>query len=265
MDYEYLRASDGNGDAALMHIENERSIGSTTIEVDTLNNVPEKFIATSGVPLPSGFLDPSTICNFYGHTSSGALEIDGFLPGSTDEGNTTEQVVIIKPNTFWTDKVAEFIEGIVTGSTPINATFGDLVVAALSASSLAVSGNSNLAGNLTVDGNLVLQGTSALLSQETASVNEDNKIIPTSQVYSVTALAAAATIEAPSFTAIDRMSGELRIKDNGVARALTWTSAWAPIGVTLPTTTVAGKYMYISYEYCEEDTKYHVLGIARQA
>ena len=48
MDNSYLQVSDGNGDAALMHVEADRSPGSSTLNVDAITNVPAKFIATTG-------------------------------------------------------------------------------------------------------------------------------------------------------------------------------------------------------------------------
>lgn len=118
LDSTYLQVSDGSSDAALMHITNDRSIGSTTIEVDTVSGIPDKFIASSGTILPSGFIDASTIKNFYGHLDGANLEIDGFLPGSTDAGNTAGQVVAIKPNTFWANLVASIVTAVDPANTP---------------------------------------------------------------------------------------------------------------------------------------------------
>ena len=105
MDYSYLSASNGSGDAALMHVTAPRSIGATALVVDTVVNVPVKFIATSGTLLSTGLIDPATKVDFYGHVDSGELVIEGFEPGSSDLGNTTGQIVVIKPNTAHTDKL----------------------------------------------------------------------------------------------------------------------------------------------------------------
>lgn len=265
MDYSYLKASNGSGDAALMHVEAERLEGATTIEVDVTTNVPAKFIATQGLLLPNSLLDPTTVTNFYGHLDGGNLEIDGFLPGSTDEGTDEGMVVIIKPNTFWTDKVADFILKATGDGTPINVTFADVLAEVMTADSLTLNDDLTVQGNATIEGNILIEGTSSLLATSATSGDGDNKIIPQSQMHAITALSAAAQISEPIYAATDRMSGELRIKDNGTARALTWSADWVAIGVTLPTTTVATKYLYISYEYCAVDDKFHVLGIARQA
>lgn len=116
--YDFLSASDGTGDASLMHITATRIVGATAITVDTVVGVPAKFIGTSGNLLSSGLLDPTTVTNFRGHTASGALQIDAFEPGSTDKGNTATQVVIIKPNTGWANRVATFIQNATGLGTP---------------------------------------------------------------------------------------------------------------------------------------------------
>lgn len=110
MDYDYLSASDKTGDAALMHISADRSIGDATIHVDSVNNVPAKFLGTSGTLLSTGFIDPATKTEFKGHLNGSNLEIDGFEPGFADIGNTSGQVIAIRPTTGWADRVATFIQ-----------------------------------------------------------------------------------------------------------------------------------------------------------
>jgi hypothetical protein len=108
-DYQYLPASNGSGDAPLMHLTVNRTIGSTVYTVDSVVNVPTNFIATCGTLLSTGFIDPTTMVNFKGHVSGSTLIIDGFEPGSSDTGNTTGQVIVIKPTTGWANRVSTFI------------------------------------------------------------------------------------------------------------------------------------------------------------
>jgi hypothetical protein len=141
-DYDYLPVSDGTNDAALMHITAVRAIGSTTIAVDTVRGVPAKFIGTSGTLLSTGLIDPSTVTNFKGHTAAGALQIDAFEPGSTDKGNTASQVVIIKPNTGWANRVASFIQNATGFGTPESHHVSALTVdGAITAAAQSLSGN----------------------------------------------------------------------------------------------------------------------------
>jgi hypothetical protein len=88
-----------------------------------------------------------------------------------------------------------------------------------------------------------------------------------SDQYNVTALGVAATIAVPSGTAVDGQKLTIRIKDNGTARALTWTTSaggYRVIGTTLPTTTVISKTVYVGCVYNSADTFWDVIAIAQQ-
>lgn len=136
MDYDYLKVSNGSGDSALMHVTANRIIGSTTIKVDTISNVPDKFIATYGTLLSSGFIDPATKRDFKGHLSGADVIIDAFEPGSADAGNTAGQVVIIKPNSGWSNRVSTFIRR----AMGIDATPDDFHIGQLTATGLTIGG-----------------------------------------------------------------------------------------------------------------------------
>lgn len=84
-------------------------------------------------------------------------------------------------------------------------------------------------------------------------------------VYTVTALAAAMTIAAPTFTSPVNGHGIIiRIKDNATARALTWNAIFRVVGVVLPTTTVSSKTMYIGCIYNTSDTKWDVIAVSTE-
>lgn len=86
---------------------------------------------------------------------------------------------------------------------------------------------------------------------------------------SFSALANALTINADAGTPTDGKKMILRIKDNGTARALTWTTGTAKsfraVGVTLPTTTVLNKTLYIGCVYNGADSRWDVVAVAQEA
>ena len=256
-DYQYLPVSAGTGDCSLMHLTGNRSIGSTVYNVDSVVGVPADFIGCCGSLLATGFIDPTTKTDFKGHLSGATLIIDAFEPGSSDVGNTSGQVVVIKPNTGWANRVAAFIMNATNLGTPENHT-----VATLTATGI-ITGTITASGSVVFNGAVEVAGTSYFAPQSTATVDGSGHITPTSQVFRVTALAASALIQVPSFTPQDGMSGELRISDNGTGQALTWATGWRAVGVTLPTATTGYAFTYISYEYSLVDTKWHVLSVAR--
>lgn len=80
--------------------------------------------------------------------------------------------------------------------------------------------------------------------------------------WTITALAAADAIAAPTGTPTDGQKLVIRIKDNGTARALTWNAIYrAGTDVTLPATTVLSKTLYCAFMYNSADTKWDLLAV----
>lgn len=112
-------------------------------------------------------------------------------------------------------------------------------------------------GNLPI---ITTTGTQTLtnkrITPRIGTVASASTITPTADVsdqYNVTALAVPATVTTPSGgTPTDGQKLIIRILDNGTARALSWTTtagAYRAVGITLPTTTVVGKVMYVGCVY----------------
>ena len=88
-------------------------------------------------------------------------------------------------------------------------------------------------------------------------------------VYALTAQAEALTISADAGTPTDGQKMMFRFKDNGTARALTWTTgsagAFRAIGITLPTTTVLSKIVYVGCIYNAADSRWDAIATAQEA
>jgi hypothetical protein len=80
----------------------------------------------------------------------------------------------------------------------------------------------------------------------------------------VTTLAANLTINAPSGTAANGNNLMIRIQDNGTSRTLTWNAIYEVVGTTLPTSTTAGKKMYIGCIYNSTDSKWDVVSVIEE-
>lgn len=65
----------------------------------------------------------------------------------------------------------------------------------------------------------------------------------------ITAQAVALTLAAPSGTPVNGQVIEIRIKDNGIVRTLTWNAIYRAFGLALPASTTAGKTIYASCVY----------------
>jgi hypothetical protein len=57
----------------------------------------------------------------------------------------------------------------------------------------------------------------------------------------------------------------IRIKDNATARTIAFDTNYRAIGVTLPTTTVISKTLYLGIIYNATDGKWDVVGTPQQA
>lgn len=86
-------------------------------------------------------------------------------------------------------------------------------------------------------------------------------------LYDVTALAAAATFGAPTGTALNGQYLTIRIKDNATARALSWNAAYVAGGTALPSTTVLSKITEILFQYDTANglNKWRCIAVAQEA
>ena len=103
-----------------------------------------------------------------------------------------------------------------------------------------------------------IDNTAATASTLTPNVDEFEQ-------ETISALASALTIAAPSGTASNGLKLIIRLTDNGTGRALTFNAIYEAIGVTLPTTTTANKTIYIGCIYNATSTKWDVIAIKEQA
>lgn len=101
----------------------------------------------------------------------------------------------------------------------------------------------------------------AALSPSIQTVTSAATVTPTvaNDCVEITAQAAALTIANPASTPINRHTLLFYILDNGTARAITWGSQYRGIGGTLPSTTTAGKRMYMTAVWNNTDSKYDVI------
>lgn len=99
------------------------------------------------------------------------------------------------------------------------------------------------------------------------SVASSATVTPTfsNDLVKITAQAVALNLANPSGTAIDGWGMVIRIKDNGTARAITYGTQYRAVGVTLPTTTVLSKTLYIGAIWNAEDTTLDVIAVGQQA
>lgn len=111
-------------------------------------------------------------------------------------------------------------------------------------------------GGQKINANFALIGWKgdSVTSAATHTINTDSN-----NHYIVTAQAEAMAFAAPTGTPVQNQKLLIRITDNGQARAISWNSAFRSVAATLPTTTVAGKTMYIGFIYNSTASKWDCL------
>jgi len=101
--------------------------------------------------------------------------------------------------------------------------------------------------------------TNKRITKRTTTITSSATPGPTgdaTDMMTITAQAAGATIAAPTGTPTNGQELFIRIKDNGTAQTLAWNVIYRGVGVTLPATTVLGKTMYCWLLYNSTDTKW---------
>lgn len=140
---------------------------------------------------------------------------------------------------------------------------------------------STIAGNTTAAGVGVLVAPGAKLlvmtdgtdfyqiAQSAVSATTGATITPSigASQYNVTALDQSATFAAPA-AGQDGQRLVLRILDNGTGQSLSWTTTsggYRVVGTALPSTTVAGKVLYLALIYNSQAVYWDVVAVALQS
>lgn len=110
-------------------------------------------------------------------------------------------------------------------------------------------------------------GDQTYLDARVQSVTSSATVTPTSlnDLVKITAQATGLTLANPTGTFTEGQALMIRIKDNGTARTITFDTNYRAIGITLPTTTVISKTMYLGIIYNSTDSKWDVIGLNQQA
>lgn len=87
--------------------------------------------------------------------------------------------------------------------------------------------------------------------------------------YEALGLTGAITLAAPSGTPTPGQKLIIRLKDNGTARGITWTTgssgAFQAVGIVLPTTTVVNKLTYVGCIWNATESRWDAVAVVTQA
>jgi len=123
--------------------------------------------------------------------------------------------------------------------------------------------------NLTVIGNTsgTNTGDQTFLDARVQNVTSSATVTPisTNDLVIITAQAVGLTLANPTGTFSEGQALMIRIKDNATAQTIAFGTNYRAIGVTLPTTTVISKTMYLGIIYNSTDSKWDIVGYNIQA
>jgi hypothetical protein len=133
--------------------------------------------------------------------------------------------------------------------------------------SLGSVANDGTGDTLRAGGTKINANFTELYTPQIQSVTSAATVTPTfnNDMVKITAQAAALTLANWSGTAVPGWGLAIRIKDNGTARAISFGTKYRAIGVTLPTTTVISKTLYLGCIYNSDDDKIDVVAVAQEA
>jgi hypothetical protein len=115
---------------------------------------------------------------------------------------------------------------------------------------------SSLAGTETLTNKQITPRVTTIASSATPTPTAS-----TDDEYTITALAAGATFGSPG-TGVEGQKLLIRVKDNGGAQTLAWNAVYrASTDLSLPTTTVASKTMYIMFINNITDSKWDLVSV----
>jgi hypothetical protein len=87
----------------------------------------------------------------------------------------------------------------------------------------------------------------------------------TNDLVTITAQASALTLANPTGTFAEGQALMIRIKDNATAQTIAFGTNYRAVGITLPTTTVISKTLYLGIIYNSTDGKWDILGLNQQS
>jgi hypothetical protein len=134
------------------------------------------------------------------------------------------------------------------GNTLIGTTIDD------STNELQVAGS--IKATTGVDYNVLKPTTTTSASTATLTPN-----LASGDTFTITAQAAGLSVANPTGTVVNGQKMIIRIKDNGTARAITWsgTQYRASTDLALPTTTIINKTMYLGFIWNSTDSKWDMI------
>ena len=237
--------------------------GFTTVTGTTVTGTTANFVAVSGTTVTGGIINsPSGV--FPARISGTAITGDtaGFtaVTGTTLTGTTLNAT----SGVFTTQVSGNLYRA--SGNVTVISGSGDVRPYGLY-SFPTTTGVSGYVLTTNSDGSSTWQAKVRAVSASATSgtLTPDSR---TTDLFVASGLTGAITMAIPAGTPHNGQRLLIRFKDNGTARAITWTtsaSGYRAIGITLPTTTTSGKTSYVGCVYNSADTYWDAVATVTEA
>jgi len=137
----------------------------------------------------------------------------------------------------------------------------DTTISRVSAGVIAVEGVTvpTISSTSTLTNKRITQRVVTTTDDATAVIDID-----TTDVYELSAIANNTTFSTTG-TPTDGQKLVIRWKDAGVSKTITWDAVFVAIGITLPTSSTAGKWQYVGCQYNSGAAKWHAIALSTQA
>lgn len=186
----------------------------------------------------------------------------------SDVGNNTHPQIdahianVTNPHSTTASQVGAIATNLVT-------TKGDLIVANAtgSPSRIAVGSTNGLFLSVNSSATSGIEWKNPSIPRITSSGYSSPLVvnIDTTDLQIMTDISGTLTIGSPTGTVYSGQKFLLRLKDDGIARTLSWNAVFRGIGITLPTTTYASKLMYFGFIYNVNDLKWDCIAYVKES
>lgn len=256
------------GDPIKSAFTNDDIDGLSTGANDTDNNSLIKFREESLDPYFANGCVWTITSGLVGTMSAGVLYMQGEripISGIGSKSFTASKDTYVDISTTGVATYTEVANGATAPTLEPNRIRNAIIVTNATTITTIIQRDRDTRGNLVYNDRPVAKESSAPRVTLTTTGTSVTLDCTNTDVLAITALASGVTINQPAGTPSNAQGALYRIKDNGTARAITWNGIFRPIGLSLPTTTVASKTFYIAVRYNSQDNKWDVLSVAREA